>query len=57
MHMDVTPAIFPAPLEPVQAEEIVAGQLIQAVDGAACTALYDVAVVKQQVMGHAGGTP
>src|SRR5699024_3821576 len=57
MHMDVTLPVFPGMLQSVQTKEIVADHLMQAVDGAVHPALDDVAVVQQQIMGHAGGTP
>lgn len=57
MHMDVTLPVFPGMLQSVQTKEIVADHLMQAVDGAAHPALDDVAVVQQQIMGHAGCTP
>ena len=56
MHMDVTPAVFCGRLQSAHTEEIVAYQLIQAVDGAADIALDDIAVEQCEVTGPASGT-
>lgn len=57
MHMDVTPPEFCGRLQSAKAEEIVADQLMQAVDGVTDAALDDVAVEQCQVAGPASRTP
>ncbi|WP_052256728.1 hypothetical protein [Salinicoccus sp. YB14-2] len=57
MHMDVTPAVFRAPPELFQTEEIIPNQLIQAVDGVTDIALDDVTVEQCQIVGFAFRTP
>ena len=56
MHMDIIPTVFCGRLQFVQTEEIVADQLIQAVDGMADIALDDIAVEQCEVTGPASGT-
>ena len=53
MHMDIIPTVFCGRLQFVQTEEIVAYQLIQAVDGMADIALDDIAVEQCEVTGPA----
>lgn len=56
MHMDVTPPEFCGRLQSAKAEEIVADQLMKAVDGVTDAALDDVAVEQCQVARPASGT-
>lgn len=56
MYMNVIPSVFPGRLEPAQAKEIVADELIEAVDGVADIALYNITVEHAHVIRPASRT-
>lgn len=56
MYMNIIPAVFPGRLEFAQAKEIVADELMEAVDGVADIALYDITVEQAHVVRSASWT-